>query len=356
MIAESTMSGFGPESNQAGPDSQNLGAKAGYRPGITAKAIEVLKIEAEAVLKLIDRLDDNFTTMIDLICRSKGRLIVSGIGKSGLIGKKIVATLNSTGTRSFFLHPVEAMHGDLGQVSPDDLLLAMSNSGETDELNMLVPSIRSIGCKVIAFTGKMNSTLARLSDVVINTGVDCEACPLGLAPTASTTAQLAMGDALAAVLIDRKDIKADDFKKYHPGGALGQRLNTNVSDHMISGEPVPIVRDSADMVTAVAVINRGGLGATLVVDDADRLIGIVTDGDVRRAISKHYSIRDLPVTEVMTKKPRTVRTDSPTYDALNTMEEFQITVLPVTDADGNTEGILHLHDILGKGQLKFNGK
>ena len=356
MIAESTINGVGPESTREGPDSKSVCARAGHRPGITAKAIEVLKIEAEAVLKLIDRLDDNFTTMIDLICRSNGRLIVSGIGKSGLIGKKIVATLNSTGTRSFFLHPVEAMHGDLGQVSPDDLLLAMSNSGETDELNMLVPSIRSIGCKVIAFTGKMNSTLARLSDVVINTGVDCEACPLGLAPTASTTAQLAMGDALAAVLIERKAINADDFKKYHPGGALGQRLNTNVSDFMISGEPVPTVRDSADMVAAVAEINRRGLGATLVVDDGDRLIGIVTDGDVRRAISKHYSIRDLPVTEVMTRKPRTVRADSPTYDALNTMEEFQITVLPVTDADGNTQGILHLHDILGKGQLKFNGK
>ena len=355
MTAESTVTGIGCRDPENSSADVKLCAKKGH-PAITSKAIEVLKIESNAVLKLIDHLDHNFTEMIDLICSSRGRLIVSGIGKSGLIGKKIVATLNSTGTRSFFLHPVEAMHGDLGQVSPDDLLLAMSNSGETDELNMLVPSVRSIGCKVIAFTGNMHSTLARLSDVVINTGVDCEACPLGLAPTASTTAQLAMGDALAAVLIDRKNINAEDFKKYHPGGALGQRLSINVSDYMISGETMPIVRDTSDMIAAVAEINHKGLGATLVVDVHGRMTGIVTDGDVRRAISQHYSIRDLPVTDVMTQNPRSVRSDSPTYDALNMMEEFQITVLPVTDADGNLNGILHLHDILGKGQLKFNGK
>jgi arabinose-5-phosphate isomerase len=293
--------------------------------------------------------------MIDLICNTQGRVIVSGIGKSGLIGKKIVATLNSTGTRSFFLHPVEAMHGDLGQVSPNDLLLALSNSGETDELNLLVPSVRNIGCKVIAFTGNPQSTLARLSNIIINTGVEYEACPLGLAPTASTTAQLAMGDAMAAVLIERKNIRADDFKKYHPGGALGQRLKSMVSDFMVSGERLPTVPDTSTMVEAVEEINRKGLGATLVQDKRSRLIGIITDGDVRRAISKHDSVRNLPVKVVMTASPRTVGSASPAYDALNVMEKHQITVLPVTDGDGNLAGIIHLHDILGKGEFKFNG-
>ena len=194
---------------------------------VIQQAVEVLKLEAQGILKLIDRIDKNFTEMVELICRSKGRLIVGGIGKSGIVGRKIVATLNSTGTRSIFLHPVEAMHGDLGMVSHEDVFLALSNSGETDELNILIPSIKNVGCKVIAFTGNTDSTLAKNSDIIIDVGVDKEACPLGLAPTSSTTALLAMGDALAVVLINKKHFQTSDFKKIHPGGASdpgGRRL------------------------------------------------------------------------------------------------------------------------------------
>ena len=197
-------------------------------PQVKQMAVEVLKTEAQAILQLAGKVDDNFERMVNLICGSKGRLIVSGIGKSGIIAKKIVATLNSTGTRSLFLHPVEAMHGDLGMVDSEDILVALSNSGETDELNMLIPSIQKIGCTVIAFTGGHHSTLARLSDLVIDVGVEFEACPLGLAPTASTTAMLAMGDALAVVLIEKKQFKSSDFKRFHPGGALGQRDRKSV--------------------------------------------------------------------------------------------------------------------------------
>jgi arabinose-5-phosphate isomerase len=322
---------------------------------VVDKAIEVLKIEAQGILKVADRIDTNFVKMVDQICSSRGRLIVGGIGKSGIIAKKIVATLNSTGTRSLFLHPVEAMHGDLGMVSKDDIFIALSNSGETDELNMLIPNVRNIGCTVIAFTGNPNSTLAKQSEIVIDVGVDCEACPMGLAPTASTTALVAMGDALAVVLIDKKQIKTDDFKKFHPGGALGQRLSSKVKDIMVTGKKLPLIYESATMERAVEVIDQRRLGATLVVRPDHTLSGIITDGDLRRAIAFKKPIFEHKVLEVMTTNPRTVGPDSPTYDALNMMEQYQITVLPVTDSTGKALGILHLHDILGKGEFKFNG-
>jgi arabinose-5-phosphate isomerase len=323
---------------------------------ILKEATEVLKIEAEGILKLAERIDDNFTEMVELICKSSGRLIVGGIGKSGIVGRKIVATLNSTGTRSIFLHPVEAMHGDLGQVSPDDIFLALSNSGETDELNILLSSIRKIGCTIIAFTGNKNSTLAKHSDIVIDVGVDREACPFGLAPTASTTALLAMGDALAVVLINKKHFKSSDFKKFHPGGMLGQRLFSKVKDIMLTGESLPRVCEGASMEVAVSEIDRLGLGVTLVVRKDDTLAGIITDGDIRRAIVKKKPILDLTVEDVMTKIPLTANATTPAYDALNIMEQHQITVLPITNPIGKILGILHLHDILGKGEFKFNGK
>ncbi|MFH2218049.1 MAG: KpsF/GutQ family sugar-phosphate isomerase [Pseudomonadota bacterium] len=319
------------------------------------KAKEVLKIEADGILKLVDRIDGNFTEMVNLICRTSGRLVVSGIGKSGIVGRKIVATLNSTGTRSIFLHPVEAMHGDLGIVSPEDVFLALSNSGETDEMNILLSSIRKIGCKIIAFTGNTNSTLAKHSDIVINVGVEREACPLGLAPTSSTTALLAMGDALAVVLIDQKNFKQSDFKKIHPGGTLGQRLSSSVSDIMLTGTDVPLVLDGASMEEAIAEINRRELGVTLIVTADHILTGIITDGDLRRLISKKKSVFEFTVQDVMTKNPRTVSPESPAYDALYMMEQHEITVLPITDSVGKVQGILHLHDILGKGEFKFNG-
>ncbi len=319
------------------------------------QAIEVLQSEAEGILGLIDKIDESFTEMVNLICSAKGRLIVGGIGKSGIIGRKITATLNSTGTRSLFLHPVEAMHGDLGMVSGNDIFLALSNSGETDELNILIPSIRSLGCPVIAFTGNTRSTLAKQSDIIIDVGVDKEACPLGLAPTSSTTALLAMGDALAVVLINKKHFKQSDFKKVHPGGALGQRLSAMVKDIMLTGGAIPLVPHSASLTEAIEKIDSHTLGAVLVHNDKANLAGIITDGDLRRLLANKKPIDDLTVSEIMTKKPRTVSLESPVYDALNIMEQFQVTILPVTDSSGRIEGILHLHDILGKGEFKFNG-
>jgi arabinose-5-phosphate isomerase len=322
---------------------------------IIQKAIEVLKIEADGITNLIDRIDDNFSKMVELICNSGGRIIISGIGKSGIIGRKIVATLNSTGTRSLFLHPVEAMHGDLGQVTSDDIFIALSKSGETDELNILLASIRRIGCKIIAFTGEKNSNLAHHSDIVIDVGVSCEACPLGLAPTASTTALLAMGDALAVVLLEKKQFKSSDFKQYHPGGFLGQRLVAEIKDFMISPVSHLCVSEGISMTEAVKALDQGGLGAILVVNPQNKLSGIITDGDIRRMVVSGRTIADLGVEDVMTKNPRTQRENSPTYDALYMMEQHQITVLPIVDSDGQIKGVVHLHDILGKGEFKFNG-
>jgi arabinose-5-phosphate isomerase len=322
---------------------------------IIKEAIRVLKIEAQGILGLVDRIDDNFPKMVNLICRSNGRLIISGIGKSGLVGRKIVATLNSTGTRSLFLHPAEAMHGDLGMVDSDDIFIALSNSGETEELNSLIPSIRKIGCTTIAFTGNKTSTLAKQSDIIIDVGVEKEACPMGLAPTASSTALLAMGDVLAVALINKKHFKSSDFKKIHPGGILGQRLSSNVQDMMLTGSSIPQVPEGSTLEDAVKEINRLELGVALVVKSDKTLVGIITDGDLRRLIADKKSIVDLTVEDVMTKNPRTVRPNSPAYDALNMMEKHQITVLPITTAKGKVKGILHLHDILGKGEFKFNG-
>lgn len=322
---------------------------------ILNEAIKVLRIEAEGILQLADRIDETFAEMVELIYNSTGRLIIAGIGKSGIVGRKIVATLNSTGTRSLFLHPVEAMHGDLGIVSKDDIFIALSNSGETDELIILVSSIQKIGCTIIAFTGNKNSTLAKHSDMVIDVGVDKEACPLGLAPTASTTALLAMGDALAVVLSNKRHFNQSDYKKFHPGGNIGQMLSSKVRDIMLTGKSLPIVFEGASLEEAIEKIDCFRLGATLILRSDDTLSGIITDGDLRRLIAKKRPIFELTVEEAMTKNPRTVGPDSPTYDALNMMEQHQITVLPITDSGGKIHGILHLHDILGKGKFKFNG-
>ena len=323
---------------------------------IKEQAIEVLETEAAGILEIAGKLDDSFTRVIDLVLASRGRVIVSGIGKSGLIGKKIVATLNSTGTLALFLHPVEAMHGDLGAVSADDILLALSNSGETIELNALIPSIKKIGCKVVALTGNPASTLAKSSDQVLDVGVAKEACPLGLAPTTSTTALLAMGDALAVVLTNKKDFKSSDFKRFHPGGALGQRLSNRIEELMLSGSAIPSVRAGESIRAAVGVIDTSELGAVFVVDAANTLVGILTDGDIRRFVARQDISLDQPVDTVMTRDPRTLSPIAPAYDALNLMERFQITVLPITGPAGEVKGLLHLHDILGKGEFTFNGK
>ncbi len=322
---------------------------------ILNEASAVLQLESESILQVSRRLDLSFVRMVELICKCPGRVVIGGIGKSGIIARKIAATLNSTGTRSLFLHPVEAMHGDLGMVCPDDVFLALSTSGETDELNLLLPPIRSVGCPVIAFTGNANSTLAKNSDVIINVHVEKEACPLGLAPTSSTTAMLAMGDALAVVLINRKQFKTDDFKRFHPGGALGHRLARSVSDIMLTGSAVPRIKAGNPMRAAIEEMNRHSLGVVLIADETDRLQGIITDGDIRRALAQQKPWTSLTVDQMMIKKPHHAYPETPAYDALNIMERYQITVLPITDSHRNIKGILHLHDILGKGEFKFNG-
>lgn len=322
---------------------------------ILSQAKEVLQIEADGIAGLIDRLDENFVKMVNLIHASKGRVIMTGIGKSGIVARKIVATLNSTGTRSLFLHPVEAMHGDLGMVSSDDVIIALSNSGETDELNMLIPSLKGIGCPLIAFTGQLDSTLGGQSDIVIDTGVDREACPLGLAPTASTTALLAVGDALAVTLIRKRNFRARDFKQFHPGGSLGQRLSLKIREIMFTGKSIPKVNKGQTMRYAIQEINRLQLGATLVVEKGNLLVGIITDGDIRRYLLTHESIYERHVEEVMTRRPKTLGPDTLASQALSLMEKSQITVLPIVNPLQKVRGILHLHDILGKGAFKFNG-
>jgi arabinose-5-phosphate isomerase len=319
-------------------------------------AVSVIKLEAQSIGALADRIDDHFARMVELICTSKGRVIIGGIGKSGIIARKIVATLNSTGTRALFLHPVEAMHGDLGMVSQGDVFLALSSSGETDELNILLHRIKSAGCPVIGFTGNKHSTLAMNSDHVIDVGVEKEACPLGLAPTCSTTAMLAMGDALAVALINQKGFKSDDFKRFHPGGALGQRLAGQVGDIMLTGGAVPSIVKDSSLMEAIEEMNRHSLGVILIVTSDHTLMGIITDGDIRRAVARQLPLHTFSAEQLMSTDPYHVQAQAPAYDALNLMERHQITVLPIVDIDNRVKGIVHLHDILGKGEFKFNGK
>jgi arabinose-5-phosphate isomerase len=318
------------------------------------RAAEVLRIEAEGIQRLTKYLDDHFNNMIDMIYKSPGRVIVAGIGKSGLIARKIVATLNSTGTRALFLHPVEAMHGDLGIVSAGDVFIALSNSGQTDELNILIPSIRKAGIPVIAFTGNPESELAAQSDLVIYVGVEKEACPLGLAPTASTSAQLAMGDALAVVLLEKRKFNTSDFQKFHPGGSLGRRLSYNVADIMLTGKSIPAAGINTRMKDALGEMEKCGLGVVFIIGAHKKLKGIITDGDIRRMVVQKTEIYDSTAGALMTTNPKHVHPATPLYEALNIMETHQITVLPAIDENSAVVGALHLHDILGKGALKFN--
>ncbi|MEJ5348055.1 MAG: KpsF/GutQ family sugar-phosphate isomerase [Desulfosoma sp.] len=317
-------------------------------------AKEVLHIEAQGLLTLMEHVDETFAQAVEWIYNSSGRVIVTGVGKSGIVGRKIVATLSSTGTPALFLHPVEAMHGDLGMVRSEDIVLALSNSGETDEINFILPSLRAIGTKIVAFTGNLQSTLARHSDLAIFTGVPREACPFGLAPTASSTAMLAMGDALAVALIKKRDFTVVDFRRYHPGGQLGQRLQSHVMEVMRRGEAIPMVSPDCPLVEAVRVMSQKGLGATLVVSPDQKLMGIVTDGDLRRALERYSLITDLRVDQVMTINPKTVEPDRKVGEAIEIMEKHLVTVLPVIDAAHRIVGILHLHDLLGKGQVRFS--
>ena len=315
-------------------------------------AKEVLQTEANGILAMLDRLDQNFNQAISLIMACPSRVIITGIGKSGIIGQKIAATLNSTGTSSFFLHPVEAMHGDLGIVTADDVILAISNSGETPELNMLLPNFKKRGNQLIAMTGNLNSTLARTADAVLDVSVEREACPLGLAPTASTTATLAMGDALAVVLLNLKQFKESDFLRNHPGGSLGDRLKVQVEEVMLTGEKIPMVSPAAPFAEALAELNEKNIGAVLVVSSEKNILGILTDGDIRRLMVKSLGIFSESVGAVMTINPKTIHADLLAADALSIMQRHEVTVLAVVNHDQQLVGILHLHDLLGKGEFR----
>ncbi len=317
------------------------------------KAKEVLRIEAEGILALLEQLGPDFDQATELIMNCQGRVIITGLGKSGIVGQKIAATLNSTGTSALFLHPVEAMHGDLGIVGKRDVVLAISYSGETAELKMLIPTLRQRGVAIIAITGNKNSSLAKSADAVLLVAVPREACPLGLAPTASTTATLAMGDALAVVLLERKQFKASDFRRNHPGGSLGDRLKVNVSEVMVTGGEIPTVADDATLREAVAVLDSKGMGAVLIVRDTDVVQGIVTDGDVRRLVRKGVDFDVLLASEVMTPAPKSIKDDLLAADAVSIMQRYKITILPVKNCHGRLVGVLHLQDLLGKGEFRF---
>jgi arabinose-5-phosphate isomerase len=313
------------------------------------QARDVLKIEAESILQLIDKIDDQFVKAVDIIFESKGRVIVTGIGKSGLIGKKIVATLTSTGTQAIFLHPVEGMHGDLGIVRKDDVLLAISNSGETAELNMIISSVRRIGAPLIAMTGRLSSSLAQACDVVIDVGVAREACPFGLAPTSSTTAALAMGDALAVALIEKRNFNETDFYKFHPGGNLGLRLRAKVRDVMIQGADIPKVHSGASFTKALGEMDEKNKGFVLVTDAKNHLLGILTDGDLRRLVHRGAHFQDHTIDDFMTRSPRTIDENTAVARTIETMQEREITTLVVVNEKQELKGYVHLHDILGRG-------
>ena len=308
-------------------------------------AREVLEIESTAVTSLIERLDEHFVRAVELILACTSRVVVSGIGKSGHIGRKIASTLASTGTPAFFVHPAEASHGDLGMITRNDVMLAISYSGESDELLTIIPLVKRQGAQLIAMTGNPASTLAKEADVHLNVRVAKEACPLNLAPTASTTATLALGDALAVALLDARGFKADDFARSHPGGALGRRLLTHVRDVMKTGAQVPAVRLGATLTDAILEISRKGMGMTAIVDDADRVVGIFTDGDLRRAIDRGVDLRGALIADLMTPGPTTIGPNELAVEAVELMERRRINQLLVTEESGRLIGALNMHDL-----------
>ncbi|MBR4328761.1 MAG: KpsF/GutQ family sugar-phosphate isomerase [Candidatus Riflebacteria bacterium] len=309
-------------------------------------AKKALNYEIEALKEAVNNLDDNFNKAVELILNSTGRLIVCGMGKSGLIGSKIAATLSSTGTPSFFLHPAEALHGDLGMVKEDDIVLLLSNSGETDEIIRIVPFLRRIGTKIIAMVGNPESSLAKNSDIVLNSYVAREACPLNLAPTSSTTVSLALGDALACALIEARGFKERDFARFHPSGSLGRKFIA-VKDLMHTGDSIPLVEPNDILRDAVVKMSHGGFGALVIISDTKKLLGVFTDGDLRRYFEKCKNVDlDIPISKVMTANPKRVTANRLAMEALKTMEDKAITSLPVVDNEDNVVGFLHLHDIL----------
>jgi len=325
------------------------------KAGILQRAKEVLNIEASAIVSLVDRLDDNFVKAVELLYNCRGKVVVTGLGKSGLICRKVAATFSSMGTASFFLHAGDANHGDMGMIMEGDVVLAVSNSGETEEILTLIPTLKRIGVRLIAITGNHDSTLCRAADVVLDAGVAEEACPLGLSPTASTTAALALGDALAVVLLEKKGFREEDFALRHPGGTLGRRLLLRVEDLMRGDTDVPLVGEETLMKEAILIITSKRLGVTGVIDKRGILTGIITDGDLRRGLQAHGDgILNKRSDEIMTLKPRTIEKNALASQALARMEENvprPITSLFVVEKPGAAVpiGILHIHDLLKAG-------
>ncbi|MGC9457450.1 MAG: KpsF/GutQ family sugar-phosphate isomerase [Halothiobacillaceae bacterium] len=309
----------------------------------------VLNAESDAIRALADRIDQQFVDACNLLFGCRGRVVVTGMGKSGHVGGKIAATLASTGTPAFFVHPGEASHGDLGMVTAQDVLLVLSNSGETSELLALLPGIKRLGLSMVALTGRPDSTLARAATVHLDVGVDREACPLNLAPTTSTTAALAMGDALAVALLDARGFTPEDFARAHPGGALGRRLLLHVEDVMHQGDRIPRVPSHALLRNALMEITSKSLGMTCVVDADNRLLGIFTDGDLRRVLDRDIAVLDLPIEQVMTPDPQTCPPQMLAAEALGLMESRKINALVVVDEDRRVLGALNMHDLLHAG-------
>ena len=316
---------------------------------INELANEVLDIEANSILRLKSNIGENFEKAIDILYNCKGRVIVTGMGKSGLIGKKIAATMSSTGTPSYFLHPAESTHGDSGVITRDDVIIAISNSGETQELMNLLPLIKRFGCPMIGMTGNLNSTLAKASEVVMDISVEREACPLNKAPTASTTATLAMGDTLAVCLMEKKGFTKEDFLMFHPSGKLGKGLTYKVVDLMITGDKMPVVSDSLSFTSVINTISEFKLGMAMIVDASGQLTGVLTDGDIRRTIIKHSDTSSLQVKDVMTVNPKRITSDAYAASALNLMEKYSITALAVVDENNIPVGVIHVHDLLRAG-------
>lgn len=309
-------------------------------------AREVLNIEAAAVLALTQRIDETFLQALNIILTCEGRVIVSGIGKSGHIARKIAATLSSTGTPAYFVHPAEASHGDLGMITANDVFIALSYSGESQELLTIVPVIKRQGARLVSLTGNPRSSLAEAADAHLNAAVDKEACPLGLAPTASTTAALALGDALAVALLDAKGFGEADFARSHPGGSLGRRLLTHVRDIMHSGKQIPVVNQNATLAEAVLEISRKGLGMTAIVDNAQQVLGIYTDGDLRRTLEKSIDFGTTSISAVMSRNPHNIVPDALAVEAVQIMEQHNISQMLVIDSNNKLVGALNMHDLL----------
>jgi len=316
---------------------------------IIEQAKRVLMIESKAIEALVDRIGEDFVQAVELIYKCSGRVVVTGMGKSGIIGKKIASTLASVGTPALFLHPAEGVHGDLGMVTRGDVIVCLSNSGETEELLKLLPVIKRFNIKLIAITGNTKSTLAKNSDVVLDASVDEEACPWDIVPTASTTASLAMGDAIAIALLDKKGFKKEDFALFHPAGSLGKSLLLTVNDLMHKGDAIPIVRENAPLKDIIYEISSKKLGVTTVVDGKRVLKGIVTDGDLRRLLEKRRDIFEIKASEIMSKNPKTIDKDELAAKALQIMEQYSITSLLIVDGKNSPTGIVHLHDLLKAG-------